>query len=208
MSGAAPAAAERRDGERTRSAAGASHGSVGDVAFVVSHTYVDALACFREPIKYLADRGWRVDLYNRLAPTHATPNFQRPNVHLHPLSYSRLGALKLFWQLLTRRPRYRAIFTVPQWSLRFTRLAAALTRTPVICISDEIIVESELRTDDERARKAQERRDHQRCAATIALSPERGAFIRRENRLPDSHPTFIVPNSAPARRPCAAPTPR
>jgi hypothetical protein len=177
--------------------AGEPGGEPGDVAFVISHTYVDALACFREPIKYLADRGWRVDLYTRLIPTAATPNFQRPNVPLHPLYYSRLGALKLLWQLLLHRPRYRAIFTVPQWSLRVVRLAAAIRGIPVICISDEIIVESELRSADDRARKEQERRDHARCAATIALSPERADFIRQENRLPDEHRFFIVPNSAP-----------
>ncbi len=166
-------------------------------AFVIPHPYVDALACFREPIKHLADRGWGVDLYTLLAPSHAAPNFQRQNVRLVPLGYTVLGTLKLLWQLITRRPRYRAIFTVPQWSLRRVRIAAAITRTPVVYISDEIIVESELKTADERARKAQERRDHQRCAATIALSPERAAFILEENRVPRPHPTFIVPNSAP-----------
>lgn len=172
-------------------------GDAGDVAFVVSHAYVDALACFREPIKHLADRGWLVDLYTMLVPSHAAPSFQRPNVRLHPVTQTRYGSLKLFLQLLTRRPRYRAIFTVPQWSLRIARLAAAMRGIPVIYISDEIIVESELRTDEERARKRQERRDHQRCAATIALTPERAAFIRAENEVPASQRTFVVPNSAP-----------
>lgn len=185
-----------------RAGAGAGSGPVlegdaGDVAFVVSHAYVDALACFREPIKHLADRGWRVDLYTMLAPSHAAPNFQRTNVRLYPVAQTRFGSLKLFLQLLTRRPRYRAIFTVPQWSLHITRLAAALRGVPVVYISDEIIVEEELGTAAERSRKRKERRDHQRCAATIALTPERAAFIRRENVVPESQRTFIVPNSAP-----------
>ena len=172
-------------------------GEVGDVAFVVSHSYVDALACFREPIKYLADRGWGVDLYTVLASSHAAPNFQRSNVQLRPVTQTRLGWMRLLLQLLFRRPRYRAIFTVPQWSLRVARLAAAIRGIPLVYISDEIIVESEQRTDAQRARKRQERRDHQRCAATLALTPERAAFIRAENRVPASQPTFIVPNSAP-----------
>lgn len=185
-----------------RAEAGAGSGPVlegdaGDVAFVVSHAYVDALACFREPIKHLADRGWNVDLYTMIVPSHSAPSFQRSNVRLYPVTQTRSGSLELFFQLLTRRPRYRAIFTVPQWSLRIARLAAALRGVPVIYISDEIIVESELRTDSERERKRQERRDHQRCAATIALTPERAAFIRAENGVPESQPVFIVPNSAP-----------
>jgi hypothetical protein len=177
--------------------AGEPDGEPGDVAFVVSHSYVDALACFREPIKHLAERGWRVDLYTVLAPTHAAPNFQRENVRLRPISVTRWGAVRLLFQLLTRRPRYRAIFTVPQWSLRMARLAATVRKIPVVYISDEIIVESELRTDGERARKRRERRDHRSCAATIALTPERAACIREENGVPASQPTFIVPNSAP-----------
>src|SRR5262245_20291094 len=41
---------------------GLPDGSRG-VAFVIPHPYVDALACFREPIRLLADEGWEIDLY-------------------------------------------------------------------------------------------------------------------------------------------------
>ena len=170
----------------------------GTVAFVVEHPYVDALACFREAIKLLADSGWRVDLYTRLTSQHQAPSFERDLVRLIPISMTPRGALELVAALSMRRTPYDAIFTVPQWSLHYSVVGARLRGTPVIYISDEIIAEDELGTAEARARKARERRDHAACAMTIALSPDRADTIRRENQLPSDHPMVVVPNSAPA----------
>ena len=171
--------------------------AAGTVAFVVEHPYVDALACFREAIKLLADRGWSVDLYTRLTSQHQAPSFERDRVRLIPISQTRRGTMELVASLSMRRRPYDAIFTVPQWSLHYAVAAAKLRGTPVIYISDEIIAEAELETPEQRARKARERRDHAACAMTIALSPERAETIRRENQLPAEHPILVVPNSAP-----------
>ncbi len=173
-----------------------------DIAFVISHPYVDALACFREPIKLLAERGWQVDLYTTLSPEHRAPSFHRANVRLRPIEMTRAGALRMIWQLLAHRPRYRWIFTIPQWSLHYAGMAARVARIPMVCISDELIAEAELATAEERKWKARERRAHQRCAFTIALSEERAEFIRAENCLGAAHPIYVVPNSppGPARR--------
>ena len=168
----------------------------GRVAFVVEHPYVDALACFREAIKLLADSGWQVDLYTRLTSQHQAPSFERDKVRLIPITVTPRGAVELVAALSIRR--YDAIFTVPQWSLHYALAGAKLRGTPVIYISDEIIAEEELRTPAERARKARERREHAACAMTIALSPARAETIRRENQLGADHPIFVVPNSAPA----------
>ena len=172
--------------------------AAGSVAFVVEHPYVDALACFREAIKLLADGGWSVDLYTRLTSQHQAPSFERDRVRLIPISLTRRGTMELVAALAMRRTPYDAIFTVPQWSLHYAVTAARLRGTPVIYISDEIIAEAELDTPEKRARKARERRDHAACAMTIALSPERAETIRRENHLPAAHPILVVPNSAPA----------
>ena len=54
------------------------------VAFVIPHPYVDALACFREPIRLLADEGWEIDLYTSFSPVHPAPFFGRENVSARP----------------------------------------------------------------------------------------------------------------------------
>jgi hypothetical protein len=164
-------------------------------AFVIPHPYVDALACFREPIKQLADEGWRIDLYTTLSPVHPVPFFGRDSVRVIPLEMSRLGAIDLVRRLATARPRYRYIVTVPQWGLHYCGIAARLGAIPMACISDELRSDAEASTPQQKRWKARERRAHQRCRFTIALSAERADFIRAENRLGDNHPIFIVPNA-------------
>jgi hypothetical protein len=172
------------------------------VAFVIPHPYVDALACFREPIRVLADEGWQVDLYTALSPIHPAPFFGRENVRLIPVVMSRSGAVDLVTRLVVRRPRYRAIVTVPQWGLHYGAVASRLTGIPLGCISDELKTDAEAQTDDQRVWKERERRAHQRCQWTIALSQERADFIRQENRLGPDHTIFVVPNAerGPSRR--------
>lgn len=163
---------------------------MADVAFVIEHPYIDALACFREPIRALAARGYGVDVYLRFTAWHPVPTFTDRRIRFIPIDVTHLGCTALLTQLITRRPRYAVIFTVPQWSLHWTTMASRITRTPVAYISDEI------RTDETR-QKARERREHQRCAFTVALSEDRGAYIRELNRLPSDHPVYIVPNAPP-----------
>jgi len=167
------------------------------VAFVVPHPYVDALACFRAPILWLADRGWRVDLYTTLSAEHPAPFFGRDNVTLVPMQQSRRGVVDLLTRLVTAQPKYRAIVTVPQWALYYCAKAARLVGVPIGCISDELKSDDEATSGEARRWRARERRAHQQCRWTVALSAERAGFVRRENRLPDSHPVFVVPN-APA----------
>jgi hypothetical protein len=168
-------------------------------AFVIPHPYVDALACFREPIAYLADEGWSIDLFTTLSPVHQTPFFGRERVRLVPIEMTRRGAVDLVRRLVVPRPGYRWIVTVPQWGLHYCSIAARLAGIPMGCISDEIRTAAEAATPEERRWKARERRAHQRCRWTIALSEERADFIRRENALGGDHLVFVVPN-APAGR--------
>lgn len=165
------------------------------VAFVVPHPYVDSLACFREPIRLLSENGWQVDLYTVLSPIHPAPFFGRDNVLLVPLKISRAGALDLVRRLTFHRPKYRFIVTVPQWGLHYSAMAARLAGIPMGCISDEITVEAEATTRKQRHWKVRERRAHQRCRWTIALSQDRADFIRQENRLGAGHRMFVVPNA-------------
>jgi hypothetical protein len=165
-------------------------------AFVIPHPYVDALACFREPILYLADEGWTVDLFTTLSPLHPSPFFGREHVRVIPLAVSPAGALGLLGRLTCRRPRYDVLVTVPQWGLHYGAMAARAAGIPMGCISDEIFAASEAATAGQRHWKARERRAHQRCRWTIALSEERADFIRRENGLGDQHPIFVVPNAS------------
>ncbi len=161
-----------------------------DVAFVIEHPYIDALACFREPIKALAARGYRVDVYTRITAWHPVPTFTNRNIRIIAIDVSYTGTGALVSRLVTRRPRYAVIFTVPQWSLHWTTVASHVTGTPIAYISDEI------RTDETR-QKARERHEHQQCAFTIALSDDRAAYIRQLNRLSADHPIYVVPNSPP-----------
>jgi hypothetical protein len=133
------------------------------IAFVIEHAYVDALACFREPIKALAAR----------------------------------GAAALTARLATHRPRYAVVLAAPQWGLHWAVRASAVTGAPVGYISDELIIDNELTTSAQRRWKMRERRDHRRCAFSIALSQDRADFLRGVNRLGGDHPIFVVPNSAP-----------
>jgi hypothetical protein len=168
-------------------------GAVIPLAFVIEHAYVDALACFREPIKHFARLGYQVDVYTRLTPSHPPPSFADANIRLIPIDVTYAGTLRLVAQLATRR--YAVIFTVPRWSLHWTVMAAR--GTPVAYISDELIA-------DDGKWKTRERRDHARCAFSIALSDERAAYLRTMNQLPAGHPVYIVPNAAPGpavRRP-------
>jgi hypothetical protein len=167
------------------------------IAFVIEHAYVDALACFREPIKALAARGARVDLYTRLTATHPPPAFSHPNIRVIPLDVSYGGAVRLAVRLAAHRPRYAVVLAAPQWGLHWAVTASAVSRAPVAYISDELIVDRELTTAAQRRRKARERRMHHRCAFTIALSQDRADFLRGLNRLPGEHPIYVVPNSAP-----------
>jgi hypothetical protein len=168
-----------------------------EVAFVIPHPYVDALACFREPIRAIAQAGWRVDLFTVPSSNHPPPVFDSENVRVRPIELTRGATVHLIAALLAHRPRYQWIFAVPQWSLHYAGLAASLARIPLVCISDEIAVEAEALTDSQRQWKSRERRAHQHCAFTIALSAARGVLIREENRLPDDQPILVVPNSAP-----------
>ncbi|HZS59611.1 MAG TPA: hypothetical protein VFA43_10100 [Gemmatimonadaceae bacterium] len=161
-----------------------------DVAFVIEHPYIDALACFREPIKALADRGYNVDVYLRFTAWHPVPTFTSPRIRFIPIDLTYPGAAELVTRLIVRRPRYAVMFTVPQWSLHWTTVASRITGTPVAYISDE------LRTDETR-QKARERREHQRCAFTVALSEDRAAYIRQLNRLSGDHAIYVVPNASP-----------
>jgi hypothetical protein len=167
------------------------------VAFVIPHPYVDALACFRAPIEWLSARGWRVDLYTTLSAEHPAPFFGRDEVTLVPIRQSRRGVVELLTRLVTARPRYRAIVTVPQWALHYCTKAAKIAATAIGCISDELKSDAEAGSDEARTWRARERHAHQQCRWTVALSTERADFIRRENQLPDSHPIFVVPNAAP-----------
>lgn len=171
-------------------------------AFVIPPPYVDALACFRETIKFLADQGWHIDLYTSLSPLHPTPNFGRENVRLVPIELTKTGAARLVASLVARSSGYRWLFAVPQWSLHYAGVATSLAAIPMVCISDHLTAEGEAATGEQRKWKRRERRAHQRCAFTIALSDARGAFIRQENHLGAHHPIITVPNSAPgpARR--------
>jgi len=172
------------------------------VAFVIPHPYVDALACFRAPIAWLADHGWRVDLYTTLSADHPAPLFGRDSVTLLPIQVSRRGVVELLTRLATARPKYRAIVTVPQWALHYCAKAARIAGVPIGCISDELKSDAEAATAEDRRWRERERHAHQQCRWTVALSAERADFIRRENQLPDSHPVFVVPNATagPASR--------
>jgi hypothetical protein len=167
------------------------------VAFVIPHPYVDALACFREPIRLLAEEGWDVDLYTGFSTIHPAPFFGRDNVRLIPVVMSRGGAIDLVRRLVCRRPKYRVIVTIPQWGLYYCAVASRLSGVPMGCISDELTAESEATTSEQRVWKERERRAHQRCRWTIALSQDRADFIREENRLGSGHRIFVVPNAAP-----------
>lgn len=168
-----------------------------EAAFVIPHPYVDSLACFREPIRAMAQAGWRIDLFTVPSSIHPPPVFGTENVRVRPLELTRGGTARLIAALVAHRPRYQWIVAVPQWSLYYAGLAASLARIPLVCISDEMSAEAEATTDQQRRWKRRERRAHQQCAFTIALSAARGAFIREENQLPDDHPILVVPNSAP-----------
>lgn len=167
----------------------------GDIAFVVPHPYVDALACFREPILAFADRGYRVDLFTTLSPLHPAPFFGRPTVRIRPFEISRSGAVSLVAALLGHRPKYRWIVTVPQWGLHYAGQAASLAGIPMACISDELFPSDDATTAVAKRWKARERAAHRRCRWTIALSEERASFIRSDNGLDAGHPIFVVPNA-------------
>jgi hypothetical protein len=119
-----------------------------------------------------------------------------------PIQQSRRGVVELMARLVTTRPKYRAIVAVPQWGLYYCARAAKLAGVPIGCISDELKSDDEAASGDARRWRARERQAHQQCRWTVALSVERADFVRRENRLPDSHPVFVVPNasSGPAVR--------
>lgn len=166
-------------------------------AFLIPHPYVDALACFREPIRLLAEEGWAVDLYTAVSPLHPAPFFGRANVRLIPVVMSRAGAVDLVRRLVCHRPKYRWLVTVPQWGLHYGAMASRLSGIPMGCISDELKTESEAKTPEQLDWKRRERRAHQRCRWTIALSQERADFIREENGLGPGHRIFVVPNAEP-----------
>jgi hypothetical protein len=167
------------------------------VAFVIEHAYVDALACFREPIKAFAARGAHVDVYTRLTTSHPVPTFSNPRIRVIPLDVSYGGAIRLVARLAAHRPRYAVVLAAPQWGLYWAVAASTMSRAPIAYISDELIIDSELTTAGQRRWKARERRAHQRCAFTIALSQDRADFLRGLNRLAGDHPMYVVPNSAP-----------
>ncbi len=165
------------------------------IAFVIPHPYVDALPCFREPIAALAEN-WQVDLYTLLSPEHPAPFFGTRSVRLVPIKRTRRGAVELVARLVAHRPKYRMIVTVPQWGLHYSAAASRLAGIPMGCISDEIKTDAEASTEEAKRWKARERRAHQACRWTIALSAERADFIRDENRLGADHRIFVVPNAA------------
>ena len=108
-----------------------------------------------------------------------------------------IGTVQMIAKIVRHSPRYRWLFAPPQWSLHYAAIAARLGGIGLACISDELTSDAEAVTPAEKQWRARERRAHQRCAFTIALSDARGAFIRNENRLGPDHAIFTVPNSAP-----------
>ena len=102
------------------------------MAFVVEHAYVDALACFREPIKAFAARGAHVDVYTRLTATHPGTRVTEPRVRVIPVDVSYRGrgaARRPGWS--THRPRYSVVLAAPQWGLHWAAWAGVLSGTPV-----------------------------------------------------------------------------
>lgn len=175
---------------------------MASAAFIVRYPYVAALACYREPIRYLAERGWTVDVYTELSRQHLPPEFIGKNVRVISVNLTRLKTFEMVVRLVCRRPRYDHLVAVPGWGLHYGSLASRLSGIPMICLSDELTAQSECRSADARKWKAREIAAHQKCEFTIALSPERADFIRNDNRLPADHEFFIVPNATPgpARR--------
>ncbi len=169
----------------------------GPVAFVIPNPFTDTLACFREPIRRLAGEGWEVDVYTFLMPGHSYPCFTESNIRIQPLEMNGWGLVSLAKRLWAKTPKYRWLFTVPQWGLHYGRIIASLAGIPMVCISDEFYAQSDAKTPNQLKWKERERKAHQRCSFTIALSPERGEFIRHENQLGSQHPIYVVPNSTP-----------
>lgn len=167
------------------------------VAFVIHHAYCDALACYREPMRYFADAGWQVDLYIGISAQHAAPSFPQAGVRLYPVEVSPAGALRLVGQLVRRSQRYAAMFCAPGWAVHWAAQVAMLTGVPLGYISDELVADEELTTPALHKWMQRERAAHRHCAFTIALSLERAAYLRHLHDLPEQHPIFVVPNAAP-----------
>lgn len=167
------------------------------VAFVISRPYVGAFPCYREPIRFLADRGVKVDVYATLSDMNPPPVFLHDNIHLALFTISRFGVVELIWKLATHRPKYDWIFAVPQWDVYFAQKAASLAAIPVVYISDELYLEEEATTDLQRKWKKRERKAHAKCAFTISYSPELAEFIRVENQLPEGHEVYAVRATSP-----------
>lgn len=167
------------------------------VAFVISRPYVGAFPCYREPIRFLADQGIKVDLYSMISDLHPVPNFLHENIRFIPMRISRTGAISLISRLVSHKPKYSWIFAVPQWDIHYAGIAASMAKIPLAYLLDEPFPEEEASTSLQKKWKERERRAHSKCALTLAFSPEGADFIRRENRLSDDHPVRMVWGTSP-----------
>ncbi len=163
-------------------------------AFVVSRQYVDAIPCLREPIEWLANKGWKTDVFTVASTFHLTPSFMSPNVRVYTNGLSKGGMLRTLSQLALKWPRYDCIFAVPQADLYYASLIAQALGIPLICISDELYV-SDPAAPVQKKWKRREIKAHRKALLTIALTAERAAFVRTQHALAESHRIMVVPNA-------------
>ena len=174
------------------------------VCLFFDRSYIDAHYCFREMANQFLENGWAVDLYMSFGVSHGVPYFDSGKIHIFFIDHSRWELLKLFTKII--REKYGVIVATPQWALYWAVRSSFFSRTPVVCLSDEVYTwdpktwsAAQKKISTPLKWKKREAWAHRRCLLTVALGEKRFELVQKENRLPKDHPYVIVPN-APAGR--------
>ena len=174
------------------------------IAIIIDRQYIDAHFCFRELIASLANSGFHVTLF--YIPTERSPKFDsNDRIKLKVFSKSKLGTLKLFFQLLAGNFNYHTVIVTPQWPLFWASFAKI--KFKLVCLSDEVNTTdpndySSAQTNQGFSAKKWKNREiiaHQKCDATIALDQTRYDLVKQINNLSYNHSYFIIPNAPSAK---------
>lgn len=171
------------------------------VVLFFDRTYIEAHFCFKELAIQLARKNYRVHLF--YLKNEIIPDFSKQrNINLYAFSRSKKSLIIVLLKLLFLN--FNVLVSTPQWALYWASKLKKLKSFKLIYLSDEVYAKNE--KDYSIAQKIQplhmqqkwKEREiiaHHLCDATIALGKERYDLLKQINRLPGSHPHFIIPNA-------------
>lgn len=174
------------------------------IAIVHLRPYVDTVPCLVSLANYLANNGYRIEIFTLSEDGFLKPHFENANIQIHILlgAYTThsltvsLNMLTWYWHLLKQMSckSYQCIIGVDPDGLFLATLLSLTTATPVVYHSLELYFTDELKTVLKRVQKRLEGLCHRHATFAITQDPDRAKLLAIENGIPLST-VMCLPNA-------------